>query len=227
LPHPLDNPIWSALTTRQAHLAIGDNCAKRFFSDISPFAAAPDGSPASSAALAALMQPGGGFAQMQRAPTPPPEGVDVTVSTAGVQMIASRIAPGGRHLPLIDLGEADVPEMRVLAELTKPGPFLARTHILGRFLGVRENGKLIAMAGERLQPAGFTEISAVCTHPDYVGRGLGAALVRAVGARIFARGDTAFLHAFATNTGAIALYRKLGFELRTEVTVSVWGELKL
>jgi predicted GNAT family acetyltransferase len=227
VPHPLDNPVWSALTTRQAHLAIGDACAKRFFSDISPFAAAPDGSRESSIALAALMQPGGGFAQMQREPARPPRGVTETMTAPGVQMIASRIAPGRRETPLIDLGETDAAEMRALAELTKPGPFLARTHTLGRFLGVRENGRLIAMAGERLQPAGFTEVSAVCTHPDYAGRGLGAALVRAVCARIFARGDTAFLHAFATNTGAIALYRKLGFALRCEVTVSVWGELKL
>jgi ribosomal protein S18 acetylase RimI-like enzyme len=225
--HPLDNPVWGALTTRQAHLAIGDERARRFPSDISPFAAAPDGSPESAAALAALLPPGGGFAQMQPAPTPPPYGVAVTLSAVGVQMIASRIAPGGSKAHLVDLGEADAPEIRALAELTKPGPFLPRTHTLGRFLGIRDQGRLIAMAGERLQPAGFTEISAVCTHPDHVGHGYGAALVRAVGARIFARGDTAFLHAYATNTGAIALYRKLGFDIRSEVTVSVWGELKL
>ncbi|MEP7210688.1 MAG: GNAT family N-acetyltransferase [Alphaproteobacteria bacterium] len=227
MAHPLDNPIWSALTTRQAHLAIGNDRARRFPSDISPFAAAPDGSPTSSAALAALLPAGGGFAQMQPAPTPPPAGVPITLSAIGVQMTATRITPGSSDATIIDLGEADAPEMQALASLTRPGPFLPRTHTMGRFIGVRNMGRLIAMAGERLQPVGFTEISAVCTHPDHVGHGYGAALVRAVGARIFARGDTAFLHAYATNTGAIALYRKLGFDLRAEVTVSVWGELKL
>jgi predicted GNAT family acetyltransferase len=226
LPHPLDNPVWSALTTRQAHLAIGGDRARRFPSDISPFASAPDASSESAAALATLLA-AGGFAQMQPAPVAPPEGVAVTLSALGVQMIASRVSPGGKDISLIELTEADAPEIRALAELTRPGPFLARTHTLGRFLGIRKEGRLVAMAGERLQPAGFTEISAVCTHPDHVGRGYGAALTRAVAARILARGDTAFLHAYATNTGAIALYRKLGFDIRSEVTVSVWGDLKL
>jgi predicted GNAT family acetyltransferase len=80
------------------------------------------------------------------------------------------------------------------------------------------------MAGERMQMPGFIEISAVCTHPDYRGRGYGAALMRAVGDRILSEGERPFLHAYASNTGAIALYRKLGFELRAEVTHAVWSK---
>ena len=208
-------------------MAIGGAQARRFPSDISPFAATAAGSPECAAALAQLLPPGGGFAQMQPAPVPPPEGIDLTMSAAGVQMIATRMPPAKHDAELVNLTEADAPEMRTLAELTRPGPFLARTHTLGRFLGVREAGRLIAMAGERLQPTGFTEISAVCTHPEHVGRGHGAALTQAVAARIWARGEMPFLHAYASNTGAIGLYRKLGFEIRSEVTLSVWGEPKL
>jgi predicted GNAT family acetyltransferase len=93
---------------------------------------------------------------------------------------------------------------------------------MGRFVGVRENGALIAMAGERMHMPGYREISAVCTHPDFRGRGLGAALMRVVGARMMAEGDQPFLHSYADNAGAVALYRKLGFSVRAEVVHAVW-----
>jgi predicted GNAT family acetyltransferase len=112
--------------------------------------------------------------------------------------------------------------MLALATLTRPGPFRARTHTLGRFIGIRDSGRLIAMAGERLKLDGFVEISAVCTHPDYRGRGYGGALMKMVGKRILSEGDTPFLHTYADNTVAIALYRRLGFEVRAEVIHAVW-----
>jgi hypothetical protein len=112
--------------------------------------------------------------------------------------------------------------MLALATLTKPGPFRRATHKLGRFVGVRDGGRLIAMAGERLQTDDFVEISAVCTHPDYRGQGLGAALLSTVGARIASEGRTPFLHTYADNEGAIALYRRLGFETRRAVVHAVW-----
>jgi ribosomal protein S18 acetylase RimI-like enzyme len=114
----------------------------------------------------------------------------------------------------VRLGAHDVPDMLALVERTRPGPFLPRTVELGTYLGIRRGGQLIAMAGERLHPPGWTEISAVCTDAAYRGRGLGSRLVRAVAAGIKERGETPFLHTAAANTGAIGLYESLGFRLR-------------
>jgi predicted GNAT family acetyltransferase len=101
-----------------------------------------------------------------------------------------------------------------LVERTKPGPFQPRTIELGAYLGIRRGGALVAMAGERLHPPGWTEISAFCTDPLYRGQGMATRLVRALAAGIRARNETPFLHAAATNTSAIRLYESLGFELR-------------
>jgi predicted GNAT family acetyltransferase len=119
------------------------------------------------------------------------------------------------------LGEADAPEMMALARQTEPGPFYAETYRMGSFIGVRREGRLVAMAGERLRLPGFTEVSGVCTHPDHRGQGLARTLMLHVMAGIRARGDVPFLHAYADNAGAIALYRKLGFVLRREVVLTV------
>jgi predicted GNAT family acetyltransferase len=116
---------------------------------------------------------------------------------------------------------ADVAEMMRLAELTKPGPFAARTIVLGSYIGIRLAGMLVAMAGERMRFDGFTEISAVCTHPDHRGRGHAFRLVSALMRSILARGETPFLHIYSDNTGAAALYRKLGFTYRRSLTVTV------
>ena len=110
--------------------------------------------------------------------------------------------------------------MLALARLTKPGPFFSRTHELGDFVGVKEAGELVAMAGERLKLPGFTEVSGVCTRPGHRGRGYAAALMRLVASRIVARGETPFLHAYAHNTGAIGLYETLGFRVRRVMTLT-------
>jgi len=115
--------------------------------------------------------------------------------------------------------------MLALATLTKPGPFFARTHQLGDFVGVKRDGVLVAMAGERMKPAGFTEVSGVCTHPDHRGHGYAAGLSRIVAQRILARGEVPFLHAYATNTAAIAIYQALGFRLRLEATLTILARM--
>ena len=111
--------------------------------------------------------------------------------------------------------------MLALAKLTEPGPFLSRTYAMGNFIGVRISGRLAAMAGERFRMPGYTEVSGVCTHPDFRGRGLARMLSALVAAGIEARGDVAFLHAWTSNAAAISLYESLGFELRTEVEVAI------
>lgn len=114
----------------------------------------------------------------------------------------------------VRLGASDVPEILDLVERTKPGPYRVRTIEMGRYVGIRVDGRLVAMAGERLHPPGWTEISAVCTDSEFRGRGLASRLVRDVGAGIRDRGEVPFLHALASNVTAISLYEALGFTLR-------------
>jgi predicted GNAT family acetyltransferase len=111
----------------------------------------------------------------------------------------------------ITLGPADLEEMIALVELTQPGPFARRTPEMGRYIGIRDGGRLVAMAGERMHLDGYTEVSAVCTHPDHRGRGYARMLVSEIGRGIVERGETPFLHVYATNAVAIATYEKLGF----------------
>ena len=191
--HPLDNPIWSALTSRQARFGEGAGAAKRFIPEVSPFAAAANAEPDSIKALGVLPPEGSGdIALLQVAPPAPPPGVTLAMSALGLQMIARCMTDNTRDLPIEPLDDTNGAEMLDLATLTRPGPFRTRTHELGRFVGIRDQGKLVAMAGERLQTEDFIEISAVCTHPDYRGRGYGAALMRTVGARIIAEAQRHF-----------------------------------
>jgi predicted GNAT family acetyltransferase len=222
LLHPLDRPVWSALTTRQAHLAQGDcGMALRFPPEMEPFGATPDNTPEQLSALGALTAKDSGVAIVERYAIAPPPGLIAMIEEPVHQMTAARISDPAHDLDIIPLGDGDAPEMRALAELTQPGPFHARTHELGGFVGIREGGKLIAMTGERLRVPGFTEISAVCTHPDARGRGLAAILMRVVGAKIVARGEQLFLHVYPHNKGAISVYEKLGFRHRADVRLTV------
>jgi predicted GNAT family acetyltransferase len=216
--HPLDYPAWSALNGRQACFAIVDGGAKRYQPAIGVFAAVAARDEASLAALGRLVQTHGDVALLEAEHPPTVPGAIVVSAELGVQMV--EVAPIAGPAPtyeVLELTDADAPEMLALATLTRPGPFFERTHELGEFIGVREGGRLIAMAGERMKPDGFTEVSGVCTHPDFRGRGYAAALTRIVAARIRERGETPFLHAYASNTPAIALYERLGYRLRRNV----------
>lgn len=196
--------------------------AGRSRADIGPFAAAADHSAEALSALGALMSSGDDISLLEPAPPQPPAGVELEMSALGLQMTCGAFGADGRAFAIEELGGNDAEDMLALATLTRPGPFRINTHTLGRFVGIRDGAWLVAMAGERLRIDGFIEISGVCTHPDYRGRGYGAALLRAVGARILADGATPFLHTYADNEGAITLYRSLGFETRCEVIHAVW-----
>jgi predicted GNAT family acetyltransferase len=217
MAHPLDRPVWNALTSaRQASLAVGAGGALRLAPGYGVFVASVDQSPDSLAAIAALDQPEGLLATVEAERTPVPPGLTVLKEAVLAQMVLVDLAPAkARDIAVEPLTEADAPAMLALATLTEPGPFFDKTHRLGDFFGV--NGRLLAMAGERLKPDGFTEVSGVCAHPDARGRGYAGALMRAVIARILARGETAFLHSYADNAGAIALYHALGFTIRAQM----------
>ena len=218
--HPLDRPIWSALTTRQQALAEGGARALRYPTAVGPFADMVDMSPESFAALGALMS-GSEIAVLftPDAVTAPAE-FKILLAETGEQMIGTPTESSIRGVDIVTLGAADVPAMMALTELTKPGPFTLRTHELGTFLGIRIDGQLVAMAGERMKPANYTEMTAICVHPDHRGRGYAQVLLGAVASQIAARGEIPFLHVFSKNDSAIALYRRQGMEIRRRLYVT-------
>ncbi|HLO95472.1 MAG TPA: GNAT family N-acetyltransferase, partial [Burkholderiaceae bacterium] len=214
----LDRPVWHSLTGPQQSLAQGDALARRYLPDIHVFASAADDSPEALVALAALLPARGPVYLLQVPALRLPPGVVALKEARGVQMLATRsLADEPLRAEVQPLGDADAAEMLALAELTQPGPFLAGTHRMGRFLGVRIQGRLAAMAGERMHVAGHTEISGVCTHPDFRGLGLARQLSAAVARQIEARGERPFLHAWRSNEAAVALYESLGFRWRADV----------
>lgn len=219
---PLDRPIWSALTSVQGEFAQGGPLALRFQSDVEPFAAVAVDDEASLAALGQLIAAGEPALLLQATPSPLPPGTRLVSEALGVQMVAARAVEGARPEGAIPLGDADSPEMIELAEMTKPGPFRARTHHLGQFWGIRRDGQLVAMAGERMRLPGFSEVSGVCTHPDWRGHGFARALSAFVANRIQARGQTPFLHAYADNAAAVGLYEALGFATRSGMAVQIF-----
>lgn len=221
---PLDDPVWGALGGAHARFALAAGRARRYPADVSPFAALAAADPAALADLREIV---------------PEQGVVALGGSAGalalgagwrslgafevLQMVCeAEVAPPPRA-PL-ELGPADVDEMAALVRATEPGPFAPRTIELGRYVGAREGGRLLAMAGERLRPPGYTEVSGVCTAPEARGRGLAEALVRAVAAGIQARGEVPFLHVRAgspSEASATALYQRLGFRARRRVPLTL------
>lgn len=211
--HVLDNPARASLLGAHAHLAQRHGRALRYPPEVAPFHALPDEPDMDAwADLARLVGPGG-VVPLAGVAAPPPDGWEVVSEIAGVQLVDDGLTTSPDP-EAVRLGPADVPEILALVGRTRPGPFLPRTIELGTYLGVRRHGELVAMAGERLHPPGWTEISAVCTDERFRGQGLATRLVRAVAAGIRARGETPFLHTSAANTGAIRLYESLGFRLR-------------
>ena len=208
----LDNPCRSCLATRHAHVARGGALARRYPPEISPIAALSGDAPANVAALEALVDVGDEFGVL--GPYAPKLGRDweITLDAEATQMLRADRAPlpeGGPEV--VALGPDDVADMLSLVELTQPGPFRRRTIELGRFIGIREKGRLVAMAGERSWIGDCREVSGVCTHPDAQGRGHARALIARVVNRMLRAGETPFLHAETGNARAIALYESLGF----------------
>jgi ribosomal protein S18 acetylase RimI-like enzyme len=220
--HPLDNVIWKALTTRQAEFAESFNQARRFMPEVSPLGACREPTREGYESLEGLVSTGGTIGLFLEAPYQPHAGWSFVAGAPMPEMVyegtntpASRSPSSSSCDPeIVELSAADVPSMMELTALTKPGPFNKRTHELGTYLGIRRDGKLVAMAGERLKVPGYTEMSAVCTHPEHTGHGYARILMIEVMQRIRSRGETPFLHVREDNVRAIELYQRLGFSQR-------------
>jgi ribosomal protein S18 acetylase RimI-like enzyme len=228
--HPLDNPIWRALSTTHADFTQTCNSARKFPREVSMLAGFSEPTSQNYDSLASLLSPGETVGLFLQAPPDPPEAWTIVSTGPLLQMLYDNPpSPGNcaegppsdgarsNHMQFIPLTQADVPEMLALTKLTKPGPFGVRTHEMGDYFGIRSAGALAAMVGERLRLPGYTEISAVCTHPNHLGRGYASALMEMLMERICSRGELPFLHVRSENARAIQVYERLGFSIRARL----------
>lgn len=222
MEHQLDNPVWYALTGPQAGMAIGRGAARHYPRDMAPFSAVSGSTQEAYADLAADLPKGLEARLFRSSQEPAPPGWSTVSARPIMQMIvdsSNQLSIHPAENRLTTLQPADASEMQALAEVAKPGPFGSRTPELGRYFGVRDaSGRLLAMAGERLRPSGYVELSGICVHPDARGHGLGAALTLNLARAALARGEAPFLHVFPDNPAA-TLYARLGFRLRTQLWV--------
>jgi len=221
--HPLDNVIWQALGTTQAHLGESQDSARRFLPEVSLLGGISTPTQENYDSLACLLRPDERIGIFLESPPSTIKEWTVLSAVPLLEMVhdngKARTSELERTSPVIvPLGPPDVPEMVSLTELTKPGPFGPRTREMGEYWGIRDDaGKLIAMAGERLKVPGHTEISAVCTHPQHSGKGYATALIALLMRRIADRDETSFLHVRPENTRAVGLYELLGFRNRVSL----------
>ncbi len=216
----LENPAYAALSGAHSRFAQRSGRALRYAADVAPFLALPSEASSNDWRDAIELVAPGTVAAAIHDGSPLPESFKVTHTFELVQMIGEHVG-GARDPDAVTLGSADVPEMLELVRLTEPGPFLERTIELGRYVGMRRDGALVAMAGERLHFDGWTEISAVCTAPTHRGQGLASRLMSTLVADIQHRCERVFLHVLTDNANAIRLYEGLGFRARRSRTISV------
>jgi len=207
------NPFWHALNTEQSSIALGSGLVRRYPADVIPFAAFEHANPETMIALRELLAPGE-IIYVTGDHLPEIPGIAHTHELPGWQMHLAAEVPASEPTPVLvqSLTANDVPAMVALTDVAFPGFFRPRTYTLGLYFGIRVDGELVAMAGERIALPGFREISAVCTHPDHTGRGYAAILIRHLLKVHSEAGLRSFLHVVAANSRAIALYERLGFE---------------
>ncbi len=218
----LDNPVYGALCGPHARFAQARGRARRYEAEVAPFLGLPSAPSTQDWRDAAALVAPGTYVGFWLEGRELPDGWRAVMSFDAAQMVGERVT-GAACPEAIPLEAGDVPEMLELVAETEPGPFLPRTIELGDYLGIRTDGKLVAMAGERLHLDGWTEISAVCTSPEHRGRGLASRLIGALAESIQGRSERVFLHVLTSNTGAIRLYEQLGFRVRQSGTITVAG----
>ncbi|MEE1946992.1 GNAT family N-acetyltransferase [Pedobacter sp. KR3-3] len=214
----LDNPIYHALNSAHGQFAKGTENVKFYEEDIASFAGLKHNSEQEFDELYHLSETGSTYVVFSPVQLTIHEKWKVIAHIDMFQFVyEAKEAPAGNESDLINLNQQHVAEMMALVELTKPGPFRQRTIELGNYTGIFENEKLVAMAGHRFNPTPYTEVSAVCTHPDYLGKGYAYELIREQIKRILVKGEIPFLHVRNDNAGAIKLYEKLGFRNRGDM----------
>jgi GNAT superfamily N-acetyltransferase len=216
--HPLDNAAWAALTSHHGSMAEVHGQARRYARDVSPFTAIDRVDESSWLDLAGLAGAGHPVALFRGAiPFVPPNWTELARGRGHQLTLDPDELTDVEPTTVRRLTVDDVPRMLALVALTTPGPFLPRTIEMGRYYGHFDGDELVAMAGERLHLEGYTEISAVCTHPDARGRGLASALTHTVAAGILERGEQPFLHVAQGNDSALRVYERLGFTRRRQI----------
>jgi ribosomal protein S18 acetylase RimI-like enzyme len=221
--HALDNPVWHALIGPHADLARGSGLARHYPRDVAPFSAVADPSAAAYSDLAVDLPEGLEARLFRPAAEALRVGWEMMSARPIIQMIADNDVMPDTDLcgTLTTLGRDDANDMLALTEQANPGPFGARAHLLGCYVGYRDRGRLLAMGGERIRLPGLVELSAICVHRDVRGRGLGAAITSHLARAAQRRGETPFLHVFPENP-AVALYQRVGFRERTRLDV-IWS----
>ncbi|MDE1148195.1 MAG: GNAT family N-acetyltransferase [Azospirillaceae bacterium] len=222
----LDNPVWNAVTTAHQPLGQVHGRAARYQEHISPLAGLAEPSAAALADLATLVPAGHTIGLVSPTALDFPAQDWQVLRAREVDQMVCQDPPPPPPVPLLPLGTADVPDMMDLAARTEPGPFLEGTIRMGAYFGLRSgDGRLMAMTGQRMHLPGLREISAVCTDPDFRGRGLAQTLVAAVAVGIATEGKTPFLHVKTENEAAKKIYEKLGFRVRRSVHFTVLRRL--
>jgi len=221
----LDNPVWSALSSSDNHLNIGNDVVQYFSADISPFVGIENWDEKHQQKLLHYLPADRSFAVMVAESFKLIDGLETVFATTLFQLVCDNLKtgyPNETYHTIQPLGDEHISEMLELTALTKPGPFYTNTHAFGNYMGIFQDNQLVAMAGERLHLNDYTEISAVCTHPSQTGKGFGSLLVAYLAKKIIDNGQTPFLHVRKDNVGAIRVYEKVGFVIRKEMNFAIF-----
>lgn len=225
--HILDNPAWNALISANSDLALGDDEVRYFPPEVSPFAGFKKVSAESLQQLYEMLDADRVAAIITSEDLSVPGSWKILFQASLFQMTCQNYRQGSSMLPeFVPLGKEHVMQMIELTKLTNPGPFAERTIEFGHYSGIFQDDKLVAMAGQRLHAFNYSEISAVCTHPEHLGKGYGTALVRQQAERILQSGNIPFLHVRKDNQNAIKIYEKMGFSIRKEMNFCVIRRLE-
>ena len=220
MEHPLDNPAWNASITGNQNLAEGTDTVKCFLPDVSPFAGMIQNTPQNFAALYDIVQPQRIIAVFSITDMAVPQPWRIVNPMKCLQMVYENPAPPAvTDMAFTPLNDEHIHAMLALTKLTNPGPFFARTIDFGNYFGIFIGHQLVAMTGRRLQPLPYMEVSAVCNHPDHLGKGYASRLIMHQVRLIKTAGGTPFLHVLQSNTNAIKVYEKLGFVTRTAMNI--------